>query len=100
MINWIFFALNAKPTSMRRALAERIAISDHVVIVEQPVSILRDRRIPPLKERCALLEEGKAAYLYRPLHYPEGLPVTKKIFRGLNYLLMKRELVRRTANLV
>jgi glycosyltransferase involved in cell wall biosynthesis len=91
-LSWIFFTLNAKPTSMRRAVAERLAKTDHVVTVDMPISIRRERRIPPLKDRCALLSEESSSYRYRPLHFPERFPAARSIFKSINSLLLRREL--------
>jgi hypothetical protein len=38
-VYWIFFALNAKPTSMRRALAERLAEDEPVIVVDRLLSV-------------------------------------------------------------
>jgi glycosyltransferase involved in cell wall biosynthesis len=93
-LNWIFFAAYAKPTSMRRAIAERLARTDHVVIVDRPVSVIREKQIPPLQERCVPVADSRNSYHYRPIHYPEGFPVARRVFAALNCHLLKQELDR------
>ncbi len=93
MINsWIFFALNAKPTSMRRAVAERLAEKEPVVIVDCPVSVIRSRSVPSLKFRSKRLPGEALSWHYRPLHYPERLPGIGKIAMALNRRRLQREL--------
>jgi glycosyltransferase involved in cell wall biosynthesis len=89
---WIFFAGNAKPTSMRRALAERLAERESVVIVYQPVSFLRDKKLPGFAKRCERLSGGNGACYYRPIYFPARLPGVGKILKHLNQRLLEREL--------
>jgi len=93
-INWIFFAAQAKPSSMRRAVAERLAEKERVVIVEQPVSLVRDRTFMPLSERCLPFGKEGNSWYYRPLHFPEKLLGMGRIFRVLNEKLIQREIDR------
>jgi glycosyltransferase involved in cell wall biosynthesis len=83
-VYWIFFALNAKPTSMRRALAERLAEDEPVIVVDRLLSVLRDHRALPLKERCNRLPGVKGPWNYQRLHFPERLPGMSGILRQLN----------------
>jgi glycosyltransferase involved in cell wall biosynthesis len=92
LYNWIFFAANAKPTSMRRAVAERFAETEPVIIVDHPLSLARDRKAPSLKARCEHLPGVEGCWQYRPLHYPERLPIVGKIGRLLNRRILQREL--------
>jgi hypothetical protein len=48
------FAAGAKPTSMRRVLAECLP-RDPVVIVDQPVSLLRDKKLPGFAEAQTII---------------------------------------------
>lgn len=93
-INWIFFAAQAKPSSMRRAIAERLAERERVVIVEQPVSLVRDRAFMPLKGRCIPFGKEGNSWHYRPLHFPEKLSGMGGIFRALNGKLIQKEIDR------
>jgi len=77
---------------MRRALAERLAEDQLVVIIGQPVSVLRERKMPPLKRRCEPLPGVEGCWHYRPLHYPERLPGIGRIIRILNRIYLRREL--------
>ena len=91
LTSWVFFAAGAKPTSMRRALAVRLAEVEPVVIVGQPISLLRERRLPTLGERIMSLG-GKHAWLYQPLHFPELVPLAGYLSRTLNRSSLKAEL--------
>lgn len=91
-ISWVFFAANAKPSSMRRALAERLDEKGSVVIVGQPVSLLRDKKLPRLAKRCQQSSGGNEVFHYRPLYFPGRLPGIGKIINLLNHYLLKKEL--------
>ena len=91
-VAWVFFALNAKPTSMRRALAERLAEDNFVVIVDHGASVLRDRSIPSFERRRKPLGNSGNSWLYRPLHFPEQVPGVGRTVRLLNQCLVQREL--------
>lgn len=92
LYSWIFFAPNARPTFTQRALAERLAEKEPVVIVEGPVSVLRDRKIPPLKARSNPLLGVEGCWHYRPLHFPERLRGIGRMLHMINRCLLKREL--------
>ena len=89
---WIFFAANAKPTSMRRAAAERLAEEETVVTIDQPVSVLGEKRIPSLERRSKKIEDFTACWLYRPLHYPQRFRGFGKIMKRINRGQLRREL--------
>ena len=93
-ISWIFFAAQAKPSSMRRAIAERLAEMEAVVIVEQPISLVRDRAFMPLKGRCLPFGTEGNSWQYRPLHFPQKIPGVGKIFKAFNETLIQREIDR------
>jgi glycosyltransferase involved in cell wall biosynthesis len=77
---------------MRRALAERLAKRESVVIVAQPVSLLRDKKLPGFVNRCKRLSGVDEAYHYRPMYFPARLPGVGKILKHLNQRLLKKEL--------
>ena len=77
---------------MRRAAAERLAEEETVVTIDQPVSVLGEKRIPPLERRSKKIEEFKACWHYRPLHYPEQFRGFGKIIRRINRGQLRREL--------
>jgi glycosyltransferase involved in cell wall biosynthesis len=91
-VTWVFFALGAKPTSMRRAIAERLAEDNFVVIVDHKVSVLRDRAIPSFQQRRIPLGNSGKFWHYRPLHFPEQVPGLGRAFRLFNQRLLQREL--------
>ena len=77
---------------MRRAIAERLAEKESVVIIDQPVSVLGERRIPPLERRLEKIKDLRACWYYRPLHYPQRLGGFGKIIRRINRRRLRREL--------
>ena len=83
-IAWVFFALNAKPTSMRRALAERLARHSSVVIVGNSISALRNHAGMPFSQRRRPLDGYEHAWRYQPMHYPERIPIVGKLCKRLN----------------
>jgi glycosyltransferase involved in cell wall biosynthesis len=91
-VYWIFFAVNAKPTSMRRALAERLAEDEPVIVVDRLLSVLRDHKGLQLKERCDRLPGVEGSWNYQRLHLPERLPGMSGILRKLNRRQLQRDL--------
>jgi len=91
---WVFFAAQAKPSSMRRVIPERLAENEPVIIIEQAVSLVRERLYLMLKERCRPLDREGKSCCYRPMHFPEGLTGVGSIFKRLNEKLMQREIDR------
>ncbi len=91
-INWVFFAANAKPTSMRRAIADRLAEKEPVVTIESPVSVLRTGKLPSLSARFGCRAGFEAYGNYQPLHYPTGFPGIGKILKLVNRRVLQREL--------
>ncbi len=89
---WIFFAIDSKPTSMRRAIAERLAAYEQVLIVDRPVSLIREPKSAPFRTRLRPLSSGRQAWHYRPLHSPERLPGLGRISRMLNERRLCKEL--------
>jgi glycosyltransferase involved in cell wall biosynthesis len=90
--SWVFFAVDAKPTSMRRAIAERLAQKEQVIIVDRAVSVSQERAIPSLRARALPLQGKKSIIHYWPLHFPEKLPGVGRIFKALNEKLIQREI--------
>ncbi len=91
-VTWVFFALGAKPTSMRRALAERLADDNFVTIVDHGVSVLRDRAMPSFRHRRRPLGTSGQSWHYRPLYFPEQVPGLGRGLRLFNQCLLQREL--------
>jgi hypothetical protein len=92
--SWIFFALNSKPTSMRRALSERTAEFEPVVVVENPISLIRTRSIPSLRRRKQPFIGNADAWKYHPLHFPEGIAGLAPIIRSWNRCLLRLDISR------
>ncbi|MBE0622154.1 MAG: glycosyltransferase [Burkholderiales bacterium] len=74
-IQWIFFASNAKPSSMRRALAYRLAEEFPVIVVCEALSLLHERKRPALADRIRSWADLPNLREYTPIHYPERLPI-------------------------
>ena len=77
---------------MRKAIAERLAEREAVVIVEQPVSLVHDRAFMPLSGRCLPFGTEGNSWHYHPMHFPEKLPGVGRIFRALNERFIQREI--------
>jgi glycosyltransferase involved in cell wall biosynthesis len=92
--SWIFFALNSKPTSMRRALSERIAESEPTVIIENPISMVRSRSIPSLHRRKEPLAGDTDSWKYHPLHFPERIAGLAPIIKSWNRRLLRFDISR------
>jgi len=77
---------------MRRAIADRLAEREPVVIVEQPISLVRNQVYLRLRDRVRNVDKKGRSCYYRPLHFPEKLPGMGKIFKALNEDLIQREI--------
>lgn len=76
---WIFFAGQAKRSSARRALAYRLSETSQVVIVRQPISLLRNGgKSPKLSTRILKQDSSGRCIEYSPIHYPERVPLIGK----------------------
>jgi glycosyltransferase involved in cell wall biosynthesis len=84
---WIFFAVDAKATSLRKGIARRVAEVEPVVIVERGVSAARSKSGWSLPRRVAGNE-------YRPLHLPERIPILGRTIRNCNIRRIRAELDR------
>ena len=85
--HWVFFAVDSKLSSLRKALPLRLAESEPVVVVERAVSAVRQPRRWPMHARVDGLE-------YHPFHWPERMPVLGGLSRELNVRRLRRELDR------
>jgi glycosyltransferase involved in cell wall biosynthesis len=93
-VAWIFFALNSKPTSMRRVLGERTAELEPAVIIESPISMIRSCSLPSLQQRKEPLNPNADCWKYHPLHFPERIPGFVPIIRFWNRRLLRSEIDR------
>lgn len=92
IFNWVFFAAGAKPTSMRRAIAERLAERESVIIIDGAISVVREFKAFVLSASREHLPGLPDCWRYRPIHFPERLPGIGKFSRRLNERLLQREL--------
>lgn len=90
--SWVFFAADAKPNSLGRAIGERLAEKDPVLIVDRPLNVLRDHKVPALEGRCELVSGSKGCWRYRPLYFPEKVPWVGEISQLLNRVFLRREI--------
>jgi Glycosyltransferase len=75
-IEWIFFATNAKPSSAQRAVAHRLSETNSVVIVREPLSLLRNRsRSFSFESRISRSDVEPNCTVFMPVHYPERIPL-------------------------
>jgi glycosyltransferase involved in cell wall biosynthesis len=70
----------------------RMAESEPVVVVEQPVSALREGRLPALGARVEAIEGRTGSCTYRPLHLPQEIPGMRSLMARVNRGRMLREL--------
>ncbi len=76
MAEWIFFAVNAQPSFMTRALALRLAERDDVVIVGRAVSVIRSLGdLSTLGWRARQRREASNLCQYTPMHLPGRFPL-------------------------
>jgi glycosyltransferase involved in cell wall biosynthesis len=92
-MHWIFFAAMASPTT-QWALAERLAKDEPVVVVGQPVSMWRNRSIPPFQARCKRFSDLSSFWHYRPLHFPQRFTGMGRLLRRINRSHLSMELNR------
>ena len=93
-LQWVFFANNAKPSSMRRALAYNLAERQRVVIISEPLSALRQGRRPALAERLTKQADRPCLREYTPVHFPERLPLVGHWMKRYGQQMLRRELDR------
>jgi 2-polyprenyl-3-methyl-5-hydroxy-6-metoxy-1,4-benzoquinol methylase/glycosyltransferase involved in cell wall biosynthesis len=91
---WVFFATNAKPSSMRRALAYNLSERQPVVIITEPLSALRQRRCPPFAERLVKPAGLPNLREYTPIHFPERIPLVGHRLKGYGRKMLRGELGR------
>jgi Glycosyl transferases group 1/Glycosyltransferase Family 4 len=89
---WVFFANNAKPSSMRRALAYRLAEQFPVVVVTEALSLLRERKRPSLAERIRTRIDLPYLREFTPIQYPERLPLLGRWLKAYGHRLLGSEL--------
>lgn len=89
---WIFFASNAKPSSMRRALAYRMAEESPVVVITEALSLLQERKRPALVNRIGTPASLPNLREYTPIHYPERLPIAGRWLKQFGRRMLASEL--------
>jgi glycosyltransferase involved in cell wall biosynthesis len=92
--HWIFFANNAKPSSMRRALARNLAERLPVVIITEPRSALRQGRPPSFGERVMKRADLPCLHEYTPVYFPERIPLVGHWMKRYGRKMLRSELDR------
>lgn len=90
--SWVFFAGNAKPSSMRRALPHRLGAEFPVVLVTEPFSLIRERRWPSLAARVRTRSDLPHLREYTPIHFPERIPLCGPKIKEFGAKTLRREL--------
>ena len=93
-IQWVFFAGNAKFSSMRNALAYVLAEHAPTIVVWEAFSLLREGKRPTLAERVKTRAGLPKLYEYIPIHYPERLPVAGRWLKQFGRRMLAAELNR------
>jgi glycosyltransferase involved in cell wall biosynthesis len=87
---WVIFGGGAKPTSLRRILAEYLGESSSVILVTKSISALRRPHLLFSERRSSIPGQVKE---YRPLHTPERIPGLRRFLLSLNQKRFLREMV-------
>lgn len=81
-VSWVFFALKANTSCVRRTVAEQLSEKDSVLLVEGFISGLRQPAFLRLRKRFNTKTVSLMNYLY--FHTPERIPVVKPLLMSLN----------------
>lgn len=84
---WVFFAVDAKLSSIRKALPYRMSPQEQVLVVNREVSLVR----APTRWR---LNSRRNGIEYSPLHLPERIPGAVGVMKRANARLIRADLDR------
>jgi glycosyltransferase involved in cell wall biosynthesis len=90
-ISWVFFGARAKPSSLRRCLAEGISKENGVLIIGQPVSAIRQFGGWALSKRVRSKPFGFIEYF--PFHTPQRIPGFTQTLQSINGRRLVREVL-------
>jgi glycosyltransferase involved in cell wall biosynthesis len=94
----IFFATNAKESSMRRAVPEKLAGNIPIIMVKEPISFVRKPLSLPLRKRLSRKRQSKNFLEIAPLHFPENIPLLSSFLKWRNVNKTAKEIWELTRN--
>jgi len=81
-VSWVFFALKANASCIRRTVAERLSEKDSVLIIDGFISGLRQPTSFRLGERFSAKTVSLTSYFH--FHTPERIPFARPLLTSLN----------------
>ena len=90
-ISWVFFAVKANASCVRRTVAERLSEKESVLLVERFISGLRQPTHFRLGERSNARTVHLTSYSY--FHTPERIPFAKPLLTSLNRRRLVNEVI-------
>jgi len=81
-VSWVFFAMKANSSCIRRTVAERLSEKDSVLIIDGFISGLRQPTSFRLGKRFSTQTGSLASYSY--FHTPEPIPFVRPFLTSLN----------------
>jgi len=81
-VSWVFFAMEANASCIRRTVAERLSEKDSVLLVERFLSGLRQPTSLRLAKRFSAKTDTLTSYSY--FHTPERIPLVMPLLTSLN----------------
>lgn len=90
-MQFVFFAIRAKPSSMRRAVAMRLARTHSVVIVTEAASLARRPGLVRRAARATGTAAPGAPCELTPLHLPTRVPLVGGALERIDRALLTRE---------
>jgi glycosyltransferase involved in cell wall biosynthesis len=90
-VSWVFFAMKANASCIRRTVGERLSEKDSVLLVEGFISGLRQPTYYRLGERFNTKKAGLTSYSY--FHTPERIPFVRPLLKSLNRRRLISEII-------
>ena len=81
-VSWVFFAMKANSSCIRRTVAERLSEKDSVLVIERFISGLRQPTSLRLDRRFGAKTGSLTRYSY--FHTPERIPFVRPLLMSLN----------------
>ncbi len=81
-VSWVFFAMKANESCIRRTVGERLSEKDEVLLVERFISGLREPTLFGLGSRFSTRTANLIGYSY--FHIPERIPFVRPFLKFLN----------------
>jgi glycosyltransferase involved in cell wall biosynthesis len=90
-VSWVFFAMEANASCIRRSVAERLSEKDSVLLVERFISGLRQPTSLRLGKRFSAKTGSLTSYSY--FHTPERIPFVRPLLTSLNRRRLVNEII-------